>query len=135
MRKIITKKTAIRACVLIFVLIAILSIWPFRVWSKISGFSAGGELVEPSEYVNYEYTIVQKFVTQYDRLSSIDLYISEMINGRYISLSVCDENSTELFKTYVDVTPYEIPGYVVVPIELNVEVGKEYNSDIVLLLF
>ncbi|MCR5557768.1 MAG: hypothetical protein K6F75_09455 [Butyrivibrio sp.] len=107
-------------------LIAILSIWPFRLWSNIKGFTGGGELVEPSEYVNFEYTIVQKFVTQYDRLSSIDLYISEMINGRYISLSVCDENSTELFKTYVDVTPYEIPGYVAVPIELNVEVGKEY---------
>ena len=126
MRKIITKKTAIRACVLIFVLIAILSIFPFRIWTGISGFSAGGERVESSEYVNYEYTLVQKFITQYDRLSSVDLYISEVINGRYISVSVCDENSTELFKTFVDTKPYEIPGYVPVPIELNVEVGKEY---------
>ena len=126
MRKIISKKTAIRACVLIFVLIAILTVWPFRIWTSIKGFSAGGELVGPSDYVNYEYTIVQKFVTRYDRLSSIDLYVSEMVNGRYISISVCDENSTELFKTFVDTVPYELPGYVVVPIELNVEVGKEY---------
>ena len=88
MRKTITKKTAIRACVLIFVLIAILSIFPFRIWTGISGFSAGGERVESSEYVNYEYTLVQKFITQYDRLSSVDLYISEVINGRYISVSV-----------------------------------------------
>ena len=126
MRKIISKKTAIRACVLIFVLIAILTVWPFRIWTGIKGFSAGGELVGPSDYVNFEYTIVQKFVTRYDRLSSIDLYVSEMVNGRYISISVCDENSTELFKTFVDTAPYELPGYVVVPIELNVEVGKEY---------
>ena len=126
MRKIITKKTAIRACVLIFVLIAILTVWPFRIWTSIRGFSAGGELVESSDYVNFENTIVQKFVTQYDRLAVIDLYISEMASGRYISLAVCDENSTELFKTYVDTIAFEIPGLVPVPIELNVEVGKEY---------
>ncbi len=126
MRKIISKKTAIRACVLIFVLIAILSIWPLRLWTGVWGFSTGGELVENENYVNFEYTLVQKFVTQYDRLSSVDLYVSEMTNGRYVSLSVCDENNAERLKTFVDVEGMELPGYVRVPLELNVEVGKEY---------
>lgn len=126
MRKIISKKTAIRACVLLFVLIAILSIWPFRIWSGIRHFSAGGEMVETSEFINYENGLVQKFIVQYERLSSVDIYVSEVINGRYISLSVYDENSRELFRTFVDTEGCEIPGYVTVPIELNAEVGKEY---------
>jgi hypothetical protein len=126
MRKIISKKTAIRACVLIFVLIAIFSIWPLRVWTGTWGFSAGGELVETSDVINFENSIVQKFITQYDRLSSVDIYVSEVQNGRYISLSVCDENSIERFKTYIDTQGIDLPGYVRIPIELNVEVGKEY---------
>ncbi|MBQ9590234.1 MAG: hypothetical protein IJR29_08640 [Butyrivibrio sp.] len=126
MRKIINKKTAIEVIILILAIMAILSIFPLRVWTKVQSFSTGGELVEKSEYINYEYTMAQKFVIQYDRLSSVELYIPEVENGRYITVSIMDENARELLRTYVDTEEFEIPGYVTVPLELNVEVGKEY---------
>ncbi len=126
MRKIIDKKTAIKACALVISLIAILTVWPLRIWTGVSSSSAGGERVETSEYINFEYVIRQKFITRYDRLSGIDLYVEEMINGRYICVSILDENGRELVKAIVDTAEYEIPGYVHVPLELNVEVGKEY---------
>ena len=110
--------------------IAILSIFPLRVWTKVQSFSTGGELVENSEYINYEYTLAQKFIVQYERLSSVDLYISEVEKGRYITVSVMDENARELLRTYIDTDGYELPGYVNVPLELNAEVGKEYYLSI-----
>ena len=126
MRNIIDKKTAIKVCTLIISLIAILTIWPFRIWTGVSSFTAGGELVETSEYINYEASIEQKFITRYERLSAIDVYVSEMTNGRYICVSVCDETGRERLKRIIDTDGYEIPGYVPVPLELDVEVGKEY---------
>ncbi|MBP3199590.1 MAG: hypothetical protein J6N21_21690, partial [Butyrivibrio sp.] len=130
MRKIINKKTAIKAIILVLAFIAILSIFPLRVWTKVQSFSTGGELVENSEYINYEYTLAQKFIVQYERLSSVDLYISEVEKGRYITVSVMDENARELLRTYIDTDGYELPGYVNVPLELNAEVGKEYYLSI-----
>ena len=127
MRNIVDKKTAIKVCALIISLIAIITVWPLRIWTGISGFSAGGERVETSGPVNYENVMRQRFITRYDRLSGIDLYVEEMINGRYISVSICDENGKELLKAMVDTDEYEIPGYVHIPLELNVEVGKEYS--------
>ncbi|MBO5621253.1 MAG: hypothetical protein J5959_06440, partial [Butyrivibrio sp.] len=129
-RKIINKKTAIKAIILVLAFIAILSIFPLRVWTKVQSFSTGGELVENSEYINYEYTLAQKFIVQYERLSSVDLYISEVEKGRYITVSVMDENARELLRTYIDTDGYELPGYVNVPLELNAEVGKEYYLSI-----
>lgn len=130
MRKIINKKTAIKAIILVLAFIAILSIFPLRVWTKVQSFSTGGELVENSEYINYENTLAQKFIVQYERLSSVDLYISEVEKGRYITVSVMDENARELLRTYIDTDGYELPGYVNVPLELNAEVGKEYYLSI-----
>ena len=127
MRKIIDKKTAIKACALIISLIAILTVFPLRIWTGVSGFSAGGERVETTDYVNFENVIRQRFITRYDRLSGIDVYLEEIPNGRYICASVCDENGKELLKTIVDVEEEVIPGYVHIPFELNVEVGKEYS--------
>ena len=116
MRNIIDKKTAIKVCTLIISLIAILTIWPFRIWTGVSSFTAGGELVETSEYINYEASIEQKFITRYERLSAIDVYVSEMTNGRYICVSVCDETGRERLKRIIDTDGYEIPGYVPVPL-------------------
>ncbi len=126
MRNIIDKKTAIIACAFIISLIAILTIWPIRVWTSVSSFSAGGELVEKSGYVNYEANIEQKFITRYERLSSIDVYVSELENGRYICVTVFDETGRDRLRRIIDTDGYEIPGYVPVPLELDVEVGKEY---------
>ncbi|WP_029231903.1 O-antigen ligase family protein [Butyrivibrio sp. VCB2006] len=126
MRQIISKKTAITLTALLITLVAILSIFPFRIWTGVQEYSAGGKFTENSGVVNYEYTLMQKIVAQYDRLSSVDVYVSEMVNGRYIGVSVYDENAGEILRTFIDTEGVEIPGFVNVPMELNVEVGKEY---------
>ena len=126
MRKVIDKKTACRAVVLLLALIAVLSIFPFRIWTKVDSFLAGGELLDEKEFVNIEYSVSQKFVAQYDRLSSIDVYVTDMEKGSYLSAILMDKYYGELFYVYVDTAEYELPGFVSIPIEYDVEVGEEY---------
>ena len=117
---------AISITTILLALVAILSIFPLRIWTNVKEYSAGGEYTQDSGVINYEYTLMQKFVTQYDRLSSVDVYVSEMINGRYIGVSVYDENAIEVLRTFVDTDGQDVPGFINVPLELNLEVGKEY---------
>ena len=128
MRRIISKKTGAKIVVMLLALVAVLSIWPFRVWTNVQQYSAGGEYVEnSSQNANFERSYVQNFITQYDRLSSIDIYISEMVTGKYITASILNENYTEVLRVVVDTDDYEIPGFVTIPMELDVEVGKNYS--------
>ncbi len=127
MRKVISKSTAIKAVVLIFALIGILTVFPARLYSSLWQAPGGGELTSDSQLVHVEYqTNLQQFVAQYERLSSIDVYITEMSLGRYIGAKLYDENGVCVFRTYVDVDGQTIPGYIRIPMEVNVEVGKSY---------
>ncbi len=127
MRKVITKATAIRAVVLIFALIGILLIFPIRVFTTTLETSGGGTFVGESEPINFERgSLTQEFVAQYARLSSIDLFVNSVEQGRYISALIYDENGGIVLATYVDTQGQTLPGYVNIPLELNIEVGKTY---------
>jgi len=126
MRKIIDRKTAYRAVLLIFAMIAVLSVWPGRIWTEVMETSAGGERIEKDMEVNCDHIFSQKFVARYDRLSSLDIYLSNMEKGRYIDVSVCDLSGRELIKSFIDTNGETIPGYIRVPLEYNVKVGEEY---------
>ena len=127
MRKIISKSTAVKAVVLILALIGILLIWPLRIFSSVLQTSAGGTIVGETDRINVEHeNIMQEFVTQYDRLSSVDVYVTRMENGRYLSCVLYDENGVICLRVFVDTNEYQLPGYVNIPMEVNVEVGKTY---------
>ena len=126
MRRIINKKTAIELIILLLTLICIMTIWPLRVFTDTFESSAGGNLLEESVTVNYEKNALQKFVTRYERLKSVDVYISEMVAGRYLSVTVRNEEHRELLKVLVDTADYQLPAYVNIPMELEVEPGKEH---------
>ncbi|MCR5670085.1 MAG: hypothetical protein K6G10_03695 [Butyrivibrio sp.] len=126
MRNITYKKTAIQAIILIFALIALLTVFPFRIWTQVLKTNAGGSIVSESEGINFEYSNRQKFVTRYDRLSSIDVFVTKMERGRYIGATIYDENGALLLETYVDTEGLDLPCYVNIPLELNVEEGKDH---------
>ena len=127
MRKIISKSTAIKAVVLILALIGILLIWPVRVFTGLLQTSSGGTIVGETDKINYESdNLMQEFVTQYDRLSSVDVYVTKMEQGRYISCRLYDESGMILLRVFVDTEGMQIPGYVNIPMEVDVEVGKTY---------
>ena len=114
--------------VMLLALVAVLSIWPFRVWTNVQQSTGGGEFVEMAEgKAKIDYNYRQSFVTQYDRLSSIDVYIGEMFTGKYLTASILNEGGEEVLRVIVDTSTYELPGFVTIPMELNVEVGKGYS--------
>lgn len=127
MRKIITKSTAIRAVVLIFALIAILLVFPIRVFTCVLQTGGFGTIVGESDHIMVgNNNLMQEFVTQYDRLSSVDVYITRVENGRYISMVLIDERGEILFRTFVDTGELQLPGFVNIPVEVSVDVGKTY---------
>ena len=129
MRKIIDRKTAYRAVLLILALIAVLSVFPLRIWTSVFETSAGGTRTE-ERAVNFENEYKQKFVARYDRLSSVDIYVSKVELGSYMEVSITDAAHPEweeaLIRTLPDLEETNLPGYVRVPLEFNLEVGKEY---------
>ena len=54
MRKIIDRKTAYRAVLLLVALVTVLSIWPARLWTEVMDTSAGGDRIEEDKLVNFE---------------------------------------------------------------------------------
>ncbi len=128
MRKVISKSRAIKIVTLIFALIGILAVFPVRVFTQTLQTSGGGTIVSESEPINIEHNrYSQSFIAQYDRLSSLDVYVTAVETGRYITTYISDENGAILLATYTDTAEFTIPGYIHVPVELNLEVGKEYS--------
>lgn len=128
MRKVISKSRAIKIVTLIFALIGILLIFPIRVFTQTLETSGGGTIVSESEGINFENNkFYQSFIARYDRLSSVDVYVTNVEKGRYITSYLCDENGAVLLANYTDTAEFTIPGYVRIPMEMNVEVGKEYS--------
>ena len=128
MRKIIHKSTAFQAVIIAFALLGILCIFPLRLFKSILPASGGGTIVSESQGINFENNnLMQEFVAQYDRLSSVDVYVTKVEKGRYIACVLYDENGAMVFKTFVDTEGKEIPGYVNIPMEINLEVGKTYT--------
>ncbi len=127
MRQVITKSRAIQIVTLIFALIGILIVFPVRIFTQTLETSGGGTIVGETKGINFERNrIYQTFIAQYDRLSAVDVYVTNFEKGRYMTAHLCDENGAILLTTFVDTADSVIPGYVRIPMEMNVEVGKEY---------
>ncbi len=127
MRKVTNKAAAIRAVVLIFALMGILLIFPIRAFTGILQVSEGGENAGSSEYINFEHPgPMQEFTAQYDRLSSVDVYVTDMEKGRYLDAMLFDEQGRMILRAFVDTEGIELPGFVNIPLEINLEVGKTY---------
>ncbi len=126
-RKVIYKSFAIKAVAVIFALLVILSIFPLRVWQREIPMGKEVSVPTATEKVNDYHDVVQKIMTSYDRLSSIDIYVDKVEGGKYLSLVIYDENMQECYERFIYVGDVTEPGYVNVPLKLNVEVGKVYT--------
>ena len=69
-RKVIYKSTAIKAVVIVFALLMIMSLFPLRIWQRDIPFGAEFTEAEETVSVNDYHDVVQKFDAYYDRLSS-----------------------------------------------------------------
>ncbi|MCR5094045.1 MAG: O-antigen ligase family protein [Lachnospiraceae bacterium] len=127
MRRAIWKSDAIRFTLLVISLLFILSIFPLRLWQRTITETGGGVRMEVSDPVNDRSDLIQEFIAQYDRLAAVNIRLEEQISGRYLRLTVFDDQNVELYNRYVDVEGETIPGMVRIPVGIPLEVGRQYR--------
>ena len=127
MRRAVWTSEAIRAWILAIGLLLILTIWPLRLWQQTIPGEGGGVRMEVSRQVDDGHDLIQDFIAQYDRLGSVDLYVEELVSGRYIDLTVFDDQNVLLFHRYIDLGKESLPGKVRIPLGLDLEVGRSYR--------
>ena len=127
MRKITYKSRAIEAVILILGLILILTVWPMRIWQTTATSSGGGVMTGETAQIDSTHDVVQKFMAQYNRIGSIDIYVTELTAGRYMEMTLYDQNMQPVYNTYVDMGNTAIPGYVKIPLQLSLHVNEQYT--------
>ena len=126
-RKVVYRTTAIRAVILAFALLAIVSIFPLRIWQRTVTEKGGGEIVQVSERINDYHDVVQKFIAQYDRLESIDIYVDSIELGNYMSMIFYNENMEVVYERFVNLREASLPGFMNVKVGLDLNVGETYT--------
>ncbi len=126
-RTIINKSTAIKAVIAFFALLMIISIYPLRVWNKIIVEHENVDVTQRSERINDYHDVVQKFIAAYDRIDSVDVYIDGLEKGKYMAVTVFDPDMQTYYERFINLSDYEIPGYVTIPMKLDLTVGETYT--------
>ncbi|MBQ4416351.1 MAG: hypothetical protein II868_01545 [Butyrivibrio sp.] len=112
---------------LIVALSVILMIWPLRLVRRAVVIEGSGTPLMTSEAINDDRSFGQTFVARYDRLDSIDIYVSALEGGRYLSFSIRGEDGVILCERLTDLGEAAIPGYVSVPLGIGLTVNANYR--------
>ena len=127
MRKALYAGEAARFLVLALAVLAILSIYPLRIWQRTIPEPAGGVRMEVTGPIDDSHDVIQGFIAQYDRLGYADVWIDRLEGGRTLRVTVVDENFQPLFQRYIDLGKEDLPGVVRIPLGLDLTVGREYS--------
>ncbi|MBQ3789524.1 MAG: hypothetical protein II800_01185, partial [Lachnospiraceae bacterium] len=127
MRKALYAGEAARFLVLALAVLAILSIYPLRIWQRTIPEPAGGVRMEVTGPIDDFHDVIQGFIAQYDRLGYADVWIDRLEGGRTLRVTVVDENFQPLFERYIDLGKEDLPGVVRIPLGLDLTVGREYS--------
>lgn len=126
-RRVVYRSAAIRAVIILFAALLILSVFPLRIWQRTIVEKGGGDIVQTSDRVNDYFDVVQKFIAQYDRLESVDIYVEEIELGNYMSIVFYNENMEEVYERVVYLRDAKLPGYVNVSVGLDLNMGETYT--------
>ncbi len=126
-RTVVKKSTAVKAAIVFLSVLILLSIYPFRLWNRTITEHGDAEIVSVSDRVNDYHDVVQKFIAQYDRIGSLDVYVNGLEKGQYMTLIIYNPDMSVLYKRFYYLGDKELPGYVTIPTELDVKVGEIYT--------
>lgn len=127
MNRIINKRQAICGTVWVIVICIIVSLWPLRLVRETVTSRSDEQVVMESEPVSGGSAIHQMFVAQFDKLQSIDVYLTEGAIGEDFNFVLYDGAMNIIMQQVISTKDMkEIPGYCKVQINMDLEVGKEY---------
>ncbi len=127
MNRIINKRQAVCGTVWVIVICIIVSLWPLRLVRETVTSRSDEQVVMESEPVSGGSAIHQMFVAQFDKLQSIDVYLTEGAIGEDFNFVLYDGAMNIIMQQVISTKDMkEIPGYCKVQINMDLEVGKEY---------
>lgn len=127
MNRIINKRQAVCGTVWVIVICIVVSLWPLRLVRETVTSRSDEQVVMESEPVSGGSAIHQMFVAQFDKLQSIDVYLTEGAIGEDFNFVLYDGAMNIIMQQVISTKDMkEIPGYCKVQINLDLEVGKEY---------
>ena len=126
MNKKITISNVIKYIICAIAAILILSVWPLKLitrsYSSVSNVSdvvASGECSE-------ETNVAQLIISDGDRIESVDVYVLSDISDTDVKFVLYDANLESIYSRVVEVSDFEAPGYLRVPMNLEVDRGMAY---------
>lgn len=128
MNREVKKLHAFLVVVIAITLAAIISIFPLRIWNVIRTEVGGGAENGYTQAVDSTHDAIQDFVAQYDRIDSFSVYVNELTKGRYMHVTFWDVDKWKvMYEETIDLGEKELPGYVDIPLGLDLEVGANYR--------
>lgn len=128
MNREVKKLHAFLVVVIAITLAAIISIFPLRIWNVIRTEVGGGAENGYTQAVDSTHDAIQDFVAQYDRIDSFSVYVNELTKGRYMHVTFWDVDKWKvMYEETIDLGEKELPGYVDIPLGLDLEVGGNYR--------
>ena len=126
MKKIVYKSKAIQAVILIIAAAVLLSLWPFRIWQETVTSSIPVESGTTMQ-VDESMTALQSFAAQYNHMDSIRLYLGEATEGESFTVRILNEGQVMIAEEEIVIEAANLPGYVDVLVDADMEVGKMYH--------
>ena len=128
MNREVKKLHAFLVVVIAITLAAIISIFPLRIWNVIRTEVGGGAENGYTQAVDSTHDAIQDFVAQYDRIDSFSVYVNELTKGRYMHVTFWDVDKWKvMYEETIDLGEKQLPGYVDIPLGLDLEVGGNYR--------
>ncbi len=127
MNRIINKRQAVCGTVWIIIICIAVSLWPLRLVRETVASRSDEQVVMESETVSGGSAIHQMFIAQFDKLQSIDVFLTSGEIGEDFNFVLYDGAMNIIMQQVISTKDMkELPGYCRVQINLDLEVGKEY---------
>lgn len=124
MRNTVFKSRAIKYVIGIFAILVILSVFPFRMWTKDVSFGTKSVSGAKSDVINYRNSFMEVFVASEKHLQSINLYIAEGTYPDEFQVELTDGSGKHMATE--SLMPGDIPGYVNVLMDVDTTPGELY---------
>lgn len=124
MRNTTFKSKAIKYVIGIVAILVILSVFPFRMWTKDVSFGTKTATGAKSDVINYRNSFMEVFVASQSHLQSINLYLAEGTYPDEFQVELTDGSGKHLATE--SLMPGDIPGYVNILMDVDTTPGELY---------
>lgn len=111
----------------VLALIVFLLIWPFDIIESGHTSKSDEVILQESDPITVEHNGTQMFIAEGNHLKAVELYVANDMAGETITFRVYDGAYIQLWETfYVVDEGAKFPGFIRIPIEMEMEEGWEY---------